>query len=563
MYFYEFLPRLLNMSLTASIVIVVVLAARLLLRRAPRKYLCALWLAPLFRLLCPVSLSAPFSLLRIFHTPVVNDRLEYIPPTIVHDAVPRVSLPVQAVSDAVNAALPQGREQLVADPLEVFASLGAVLWLTGACAMLVWGAVSLCRVRRTLRSAVKQEGNIWHADVLTAFVWGVLRPRIYLPFGLAESEEALVLAHERMHIRRGDHILRVLMYLALCIHWFNPLVWIMFVLCGRDMEMACDAAVLAQAQTDVRADYAQALLRQAGGRALPFSPLSFGAGDVKARIERILRFEGARSRFAAAALLAVAALGLCLLVNPEAEKTLDRSTATQYMQAAVAYLPPNTEMTQEEPFRMAVGEDDSLFLYDPETGWNDAGRLEEIALTADELRKAFRGGADDPTQWEPVDEETFLRSIRRTWQCRVQATQTANYAKNLDDGTEEERQLEESVMGVWTLFETANGNRYMAFSALGNWDALAANYASFFGADSVEKWLGERPPSGWIGDARQPTIFFMFRLQREWWNGQEMGPYVLPLNPEQDQYSFEFQSVGGTGTEGAVTRIPEGKSEWN
>ncbi|MBR3867642.1 MAG: hypothetical protein IKM54_07620, partial [Butyricicoccus sp.] len=524
MNFYEFLPRLLNMSLTASIVILAVLAVRPLLRRAPHRYLCALWLVPLFRLLCPVSLSAPFSLLSMLRTPVVENRIEYIPPTIVHDAVPRVSLPVQAVSDAVNATLPQGREQLAADPLEAFASLGALLWLTGACVMLIWGAVSLYRVRRTLRSAVKWEENIWHADVSTAFVWGVLRPRIYLPFGLTEQEESLVLAHERMHIRRGDHILRVLMYLALCIHWFNPLVWVMFVLCGRDTELACDAAVLAQAQTDVRADYAQALLRQAGGRALPFSPLSFGAGDVKARIERILRFEGTRARFAAAALLVVATLGLCLLVNPEPEegKALDRSTATQYVQAAVAYLPANTELTQEEPFRMALGEDDSLFLYSPESGWRYAGRFEEIELTQDELREAFRGGADDPAQWEPVDEETFIRSIRRTWQCRVQTNQTVDYVKNLNDETEEERQLEESVMSVWTLFETANGNRYMAFSALGNWDAQAANYGSFFGADSVE-WLGERPPSGWIGDARQPTVFFMFRMEREVWNGYEMA----------------------------------------
>lgn len=513
---YEVMPRLLNMSLTAGIVILFVLAARLLLRSAPRRYLCALWLAPLFRLLCPVSFSAPFSLLSMLSTPVVDNRLAYIPPTIVHDAVPRVNLPVQAVNDAVNAALPQGREQLAADPLEIFASLGAVLWLVGACAMFFWGFASLYRIWVSLRSAIKGEDNIWHADVSTAFVWGVLRPRIYLPFGLSEGEEALVLQHERAHIRRGDHILRVLMYLALCLHWFNPLVWVMFVLCGRDMELACDAYVLEHAQEDVRVDYAQALLHQAGGRALPFSPLSFGAGDVKKRIQSILRFTGERSRLTAVALLAVATLGLCLLVNPEDEKKLDRSTATQYVQAAVAYLPANTELTQEEPFRMALGEDDSLFLYHPETGWNDIGRLEEIELTQDELREAFRGGADDPAQWEPVDEETFIRSISRTWQCRVQTTQTADYAKNLDDGTEEERQLEESVMGVWTLFETANGNRYMAFSALGNWDVQAANYASFFGEASVE-WLGERPPSGWIGDARLPTVFFMFRLTEQDW----------------------------------------------
>ncbi|MBQ8585670.1 MAG: hypothetical protein IJ452_05240 [Butyricicoccus sp.] len=294
------------------------------------------------------------------------------------------------------------------------------------------------------------------------------------------------------------------------------------------MEMACDAAVLAQAQTDIRTDYAQVLLRQAGGRALPFSPISFGMGDVKKRIESILRFEGARSRFAAVALLAVATLGLCLLVNPESDvgKTLDRSMTTQYKQAAVAYLPERTEITQSEPFRMAVGEDDSLFLYNPETGWNYAGQFEEIELTADELREAFRGDAANPAQWEPVDEETFIRSITGIRQCRVQTTQNSDYAKSLDDGTEEERQFEEPVMGIWTLFETVSGSEYIAYSALGNWDAQAQSVTEFLGADPVE-WLGERPPSGWIGDARQPTVFFMFRMAEEWWNGHEMAQQEL------------------------------------
>lgn len=525
---YEWMPRLLNMSLTAAIVILFVLAARVLLRGAPRRYLCLLWLVPLVRLLCPWSLSAPFSMLSMLSTPVVDHQLEYIPPTIVHDAVPKVSLPVQAVSNAVNAALPQGTEQLTADPLEIYASFGALIWLIGAALLFGWGVFSMLRLRFRLKDAVRVAPGVWRADVPTAFVRGCFHPAIYLPFGLSEQEEALVLRHERAHIARRDSVLRLLQYLALCLHWFNPLVWLMFVLSGRDMEQACDEYVLEHAQEDIRADYAEALLRQAAGaRMLPLSPLSFGAGDVKKRIESVLRFEGGRTRLTALTLLAILTLGLCLLVNPVGEPVWSGNGGRTYQAIGTTYLPPNTELKMTEPFAAAISDKGELFIRSGDD-WKYAGRLEEIDFTEDELRTAFLGDAADPGRWDGTDEGTFLGGITRVRQCRSEAEMPMNWQKWSDEGEEESGTESVAVQVVYTLFEQADGRLHLAVSCLSSWKELKAFHDGKLDQDIAE-WY-EEPVSGWIGDARFPTFFYMLRLS-------PLGTYVMEIEPGDGRHA--------------------------
>ena len=463
---YEWMPRLLNMSTTAGVAILFVMAARLALRGAPRRYTYWLWAVPLFRLLCPVSLSAPFSLLSMLSTPVVDHRLEYIPPTIVHDAAPKVSLPVQAASDAVNAALPQGTEQLAADPLEFYASFGALLWLIGALFLAGWGIFALLRLHKRLAGAVRLDGNVWQADVETAFVWGVLRPRIYLPFGLSEDEQRLVLLHERAHIRRGDHLSRLLAYAALCLHWFNPLVWAAFVLSGRDMETACDETVLEHAQEDIRADYAAALLRAAGGRSALGAPLAFGAGDVGARIRAVLRFRGGCTRLAAVACMAAAALGVCLLVNPVGTEA-SAASQTFYRPGSFTYVAPHEEVELADGFAVTIDKSNTLYLIhygaDRVTAWDDAGKLEELSFTDAELREAFAGDADNPAQWDCTDADEFIGGIARAWQCRSEETIEGGY-RDAEKGVSET--VESAICTVSTLFEQEDGTLYLAFSYL-------------------------------------------------------------------------------------------------
>ena len=332
---YTLLPVILNMSLTASAVILFVLLARLALRKAPRVFSYALWLVVLFRLLCPVSISAHISLLGLLDTPVAETTafttsVDYIPLDVVHTTHPAVTLPVPGLGEAITQALPQGEEQTAADPLEAPVAIAAWVWLAGLAGMAVYSLLSLVRLRRRLVGAVPLEKNVYLADhIATPFVLGLVRPKIYLPSALPEQEQAYILLHERHHIRRLDHVVKLLAFAALCIHWFNPLAWLFFVLLGKDMEMSCDEAVMRRLDGEGRADYSASLLRLATGhRSIAGAPLAFGEGNTRERINNILRWKRPQRRalWAGAALCLVAAAACA--ANPAAADPSDNPPAT-------------------------------------------------------------------------------------------------------------------------------------------------------------------------------------------------------------------------------------------
>ena len=295
----RWLSAVLSMSGTASLVIAAVLLVRLALRRAPKRFSYLLWAVVLFRLLCPVSLESAFSLLPAAElVPAAGNGGQERQVVQVQTGLPGLDRqmndfflrhPYQGIADpperagaAPSLVIPQ------AGKVSDWRTLPAILWLTGAALLLGYSALSLIRLRRALAEAVPLEGEpgVWLADrVPTPFVLGLLRPRIYLPSALPKQERDYILLHERTHIRRCDHILRALAWLAVAVHWFNPLVWLAFRLAGKDMEMSCDEAVLRNMDRDVRADYSASLLRlSAGGREkLPAGPLAFGDSDPNSR----------------------------------------------------------------------------------------------------------------------------------------------------------------------------------------------------------------------------------------------------------------------------------------
>lgn len=187
MFFYTFMPKLFNMSLTASVAIVFVILLRLLLKKAPKVISYALWGVVLFRLLCPVSIGSSFSVYNLFDAPAqesgtITSVIEYVPSNIVHTEYPSVARPVPGISDAINEALPQGREQLVADPLEAPMSIATYVWMIGVLVMVIYSIVSYIRLRRKLSVVVPLRDNIFIADdIKSPFVVGLFRPKIYLP----------------------------------------------------------------------------------------------------------------------------------------------------------------------------------------------------------------------------------------------------------------------------------------------------------------------------------------------------------------------------------------------
>lgn len=323
MNFYAFIPKLLNMSLTASVAIVFVLLLRLMLKKTPKVISYALWAVVLFRLLCPVSIESSFSLFGLMDAPTTESNalttsIEYVPENIVHAEYPAVTLPVPGVSDAINDTLPSGREQLVADPLEAPVTLATYVWIAGVLVMAAYSVVSYRRLRQKLLTASPLRDNIYLADEITSpFVMGLVRPKIYLPSDMEEREQAYIIRHEQHHIRRGDHIIKALAFLALSIHWFNPLVWVAFIYSNKDMEMSCDEAVVKKMGTGILADYTASLLSLATGKhIIAGMPLAFGEGDTKGRIRNLANWRKPAFWVVLAAVIACIALAVGLMTNP-------------------------------------------------------------------------------------------------------------------------------------------------------------------------------------------------------------------------------------------------------
>jgi beta-lactamase regulating signal transducer with metallopeptidase domain/biotin carboxyl carrier protein len=300
--------QILSMSVTASFVVVAVLLLRLLLHRAPKIFSYVLWAAVLFRLLCPMTLSLPLSAVpQELSSGAILDSWSdrYVGKNVIYnDNLPEY-VDALAAGNGVLVSSQGGNYLVLADdgvsaPHTVANTLLpklAALWLAGVCAILLYSVISLVRLKNRLVGAVLLRDNIYLADhIETPFVLGLVRPKIYLPSHLAESEQGYIIMHEQCHISRHDIWFKPLGFAALAVHWFNPLVWLAFSLAVQDMEMACDERVLrdmeAQGLTsDIRCDYSESLLRLASGsRAMP-APLAFGEGDCGKRIKNLLNYK--------------------------------------------------------------------------------------------------------------------------------------------------------------------------------------------------------------------------------------------------------------------------------
>ena len=313
----------LNMSVTGSLVILPVLLVRLLLKRFPKIFSYALWSVALFRLLCPLSLSAPVSFLNM----VKPEIRVAAPGTTVISFLPG---DVPAFSEALADREVPVRPSRENKPVD-WASLFPALWLSGVVVLGLSGLGQYLRLRKKLVGAVPLEQGIYWADYIdTPFVLGVFRPRIYLPSHIPAQELPYILAHERHHIRRCDHIWKLLAYCALCIHWFDPLVWVAFVLAGKDMEMSCDEAVLRQLGPQIRGDYSASLLRLATGKKrIAVTPLAFGQGDTKGRVLNMAKWKKPKVWVSLLCFLVCATVLAACAVNPkEKGNTVDPSADT-------------------------------------------------------------------------------------------------------------------------------------------------------------------------------------------------------------------------------------------
>ena len=274
--------RIVELSWQAGVLALVVMAARLVLRRAPKWAICMLWALVAVRLVLPFSLQSPVSL-QAEQSPVAavlydlpQTRTEAADTSVTPAAEPAEPLP-SAQTERPVATGPAQQPVQAARPAVTLELLAAV-WLAGAVMMLTYMLASYLRIYYRVRTAVRLEDNVYRCGQWgTPFVLGLFRPRIYVPEDMDEADLPQVLAHERCHIRRGDHAVKPLAFLLLAVHWFNPVLWAAYILLGRDMENACDERVLRGLDAPGRAAYSRALVACAvRERPAAVCPLAFG-----------------------------------------------------------------------------------------------------------------------------------------------------------------------------------------------------------------------------------------------------------------------------------------------
>ena len=315
-----FFPELLRINIVASIVILVILAARLILKRSPKVFSYALWVIVLFRLLIPVSIPSQVSMIpdaSLVSGAVVNSALPEIEFQTIRDMEQNYYESQKAHSeDSVRVYISRSMEPMDYLP---------IVWLAGIVCMTFFSGLSYWNIRKKIRIAVPLRDNIRVADdIKSPFVIGFFRPKIYLPNHLGSREQEYIILHEQHHIRRFDHIFKSLAFLALTLHWFNPLVWLAFGLACKDMEMSCDEAVIRKLGCEIRADYSASLLTLATGRRIiAGTPLAFGEGDTKVRIKNLSMWKKPAVWVMVVSAFLCVVLAVSLLTDPTMQNETD------------------------------------------------------------------------------------------------------------------------------------------------------------------------------------------------------------------------------------------------
>ncbi len=312
-------PTVLRMSLSGSILVLIVVGFRFLLQKAPKWLHCLLWVPVAMRLLFPTLPASPVSLMPPGDTGIVS---ETVLSHGMDQTMPTVEFETpwdRAINRANEAAGQNVSIGTSAAPSEYL----PFLWVMGTGLMLLYALVSTLRLRREVSVSLRQRGNIRVCDeVASPFIFGILRPVIYLPSSLSEEEKRFVLAHERAHLRRLDHIWKPLGFLILSVHWFNPFCWLAYVLLGRDIELACDEKVIRTLGRAERAAYSQTLLNCSAHRILAACPVAFGETDVKTRVKAVLNYKKPAFWIVIAAVLGCIVLIVCFATNPIQEQDL-------------------------------------------------------------------------------------------------------------------------------------------------------------------------------------------------------------------------------------------------
>ena len=309
----ELFLKIINMSISASWLVLAVLILRFVLKKAPKWINVLLWGIVAIRLICPFSFESTLSLI---------PSAETIPLNIGMDTTPTINSGISAINNAVNPIISQSNTPMAGasvNLLQITIGIYEYIWIFGMIALALYTAISYWRLRRKVDTAVRYKDNIFQSEnVSFPFVLGIIKPRIYLPFKMNGQYLEYVVAHEQAHICRKDHWWKPLGFLLLMIHWFNPLMWLAYVLLCRDIELACDEKVIKELGNEQRGDYTQALVAcSVNRRMIAACPLAFGEVSVKERVKSVMNYKKPAFWVIIISVIVCVGVAVCFLTNPK------------------------------------------------------------------------------------------------------------------------------------------------------------------------------------------------------------------------------------------------------
>ncbi len=304
--------RTFNISITVSYIVVAVMLLRVLLKKAPKWVNCVLWALVGVRLIIPFSIEAAWSLIPSAHT---------VPEYIGNSPSPSINSGIPIVNEIINPVISETFAPNFSSgvyPMEKFVTVVSIFWGAGVIAMIIYGVISYLRVKRKTAPSIEFYDNVYYCDDIdTPFILGVFRPRIYLPSGISERDMKYVIDHEKAHLKRGDHIWKPLGFLLLAIYWFNPLLWVAYLLLCRDIEKACDERVIKDMDFSDKKGYSEALIGcSVHRRVMAVCPLAFGEVSVKGRIKSVLDYKKPTLWIIIVAVVACVGVGVFFLTDP-------------------------------------------------------------------------------------------------------------------------------------------------------------------------------------------------------------------------------------------------------
>lgn len=361
----EIFLKIINMSISASWLILAVLLLRFILKKAPKWVNVLLWGIVAVRLICPFSFESKWSLI---------PSAETIPLNIELDATPAIDSGINLINNVINPVMSDTftpEPVTSVNPLQIWILLASILWIVGMIVMLLYTAISYLRLCRKVDTAVLYRDNIYQSEkVSSPFVLGIIKPRIYLPFKLHRQDLEHVVAHEQAHIRRKDHWWKPFGFLLLTLHWFNPLMWLAYVLLCRDIELACDEKVIKKLDNEQRADYTQALVAcSVNRRMLAACPLAFGEVGVKERVKSVMNYKRPAFCIIILAVIACVVVAVCFLTNP-----VDKE-------------PDMTFLNYKNAISLVTGVDEVMAMYCPPTEDGTGASIQIGVATGADLAK--------------------------------------------------------------------------------------------------------------------------------------------------------------------------------